>query len=767
MNRLRNGLPLAAACGVCLALAASAPAQTKKPARPSREEAVNLYAARGLLKKANDLLTLGEKDRGVKMLETIIEQYPDTIVRYEAYLALGRHYLEQRDQPKAIAVLRHLKELDKPDEPVAGRNKEMYLEGLYLTGMSYFQMKQYGSAFPVLRKITTGYPNTVWANQAYYYVGMCHFAQGNWNKAIKALSLVGTFVDPESPTVKYVEAGRRFYVKIEDSDLPILHRLGREISVQVTTDSGDKEAVRCVPLSLNQGVFLSSVPTAVGKAKPGDGTVQVVGGDAISTHYTDSNTKAGQKDVRRLEKVEVVSTAALTFTMGTYETKTPAAFVGQPLHVHLHDVDQDTSDSADSVAVKLISRYKADDEEEGAGDDELTADLTFKEEQTYKVRDEVTLRLGEMGEAPVHSGRFVNAITLQGFRENQPVDKNDKVLSCAIGDEVVASYVDDLHIAGRSTRLAQANIRVAGEVTSRLGTSVNFVPDPILRAKKNLVEGTAFLELARIFASMGLKKGAKTKGTDGLERVDAVIKTESRIPASLKEEAFKLRWDLYIAMEDYRNAMATCQLFNRLYPDSPFVDQAMMGIARIHLDNKDYRQAQQILRQVLRLQHSLAKPESQFLIARTIELQAEERAAAQAARSGEAVQPYAGLNEQAIQQYKLCAERYPDSQYAGESLGKLVEYYLQTRDYPRADDLLEQIFEDYPDANFLDVMLLRWVYVAYRMGNHQKAHDRCSQLIFEYPASPHAKKAKQLLPAIKAELEKAKPKGATTQKAAT
>ena len=71
--------------------------------------------------------------------------------------------------------------------------------------------------------------------------------------------------------------------------------------------------------------------------------------------------------------------------------------------------------------------------------------------------------------------------------------------------------------------------------------------------------------------------------------------------------------------------------------------------------------------------------------------------------------------------------------------------------------LLEQIFEDHPDANFLDVVLLKWVYVAYRMGNYQKANDKCTQLIFEYPASPHAKKAKQLLPAIEAELDKSKP----------
>lgn len=754
VRRLVAGLVVSAlACGMALAQVERSPGR-----RPSREEAVNVYAAKSLLKKANDLLTLGEKERGVKMLETIVKQYALTPVRYEAYLALGKHFVEQRDQPRAITVLRHLNELKKPDEEVVGSDKELYLEGLYLTGMAYFQMKQYGAAFPVLRKITTNYPNTVWANQAFYYVGMCHFAQGNWDKAIKALGLVGTFVDPNSPTVQYVEAGRRFYVKIEDGDLPILHRLDRKIGATIETASGDKESVACIPLSLQTGIFLSSIPTAIGKANPGDGTLQVVGGDKVTTKYHDNNTKTGERDVLRTETVEVVSTAAITFTMGTYESQAPAAFIGQPLHVVLQDVDQDTSDRADKVLVKIVSRYKIE-EEEGAAGGEMTTDLTFQTEEKHKVRDEVIVELAELGDAPTHTGRFASSLSVQGFREDQPVSKNDSILSCAVGDEVVATYVDDLHIGGRTQRVARAAINVAGEITSRLDTSVNFVPDAILRAKKNLVEATAFLELARIFGSMGLKKGAATKAADGLERVDAIIRTESPIPSSLKEEAFKLRWDLYIATEDYRKAMATCQLFNRLYPDSPFVDQAMMGIGNIHLREKDYKQARMVFGQILRLPNSMVKAEAQFRIAHTTEMEAEERAAATAARTGESAPPDAGLTEQAIRQYKLCAERFPESQYAGESLGKLVDYYLQSRDYPRADDLLEQIFQDYPDGNFLDSMLLKWVYVAYRMGNHKKAHDKCTQLIFEYPASPHAKKAKELLPAIKSELEKGAPAG--------
>ena len=291
---------LIAAAVTAAILASPALAQNRASKAPAgREAAVNLYAARSLLKKAEDLLTLGEKERGERMLETVIQQYADTPVRYEAYLALGKHYLGQHDQLKAITVLRHLSELKKENQKLTGNSLDMYLEGLYLTGMGYFQMKQYSAAFPILRKITNDYPNTVWANQAYYYVGMCHFAQGNWNKAVQALSLVGTFVDPNSPTVQYVEAGRRFYVKIADGDLPILYQLGKPIKVTMETTSGDRETTSCVPLSLESGVFIASIPTQIGKAKPGDDTLQVVGGDKITTKYVDNNTKDGKKDTIR------------------------------------------------------------------------------------------------------------------------------------------------------------------------------------------------------------------------------------------------------------------------------------------------------------------------------------------------------------------------------------------------------------------------------------------------------------------------------------
>lgn len=750
-------LALAFAVGGAAQAAAKAPRAAKggTPAKaPDKARAAKAaedeFAAKRLLKRAQDLLLARETERGVKMLESVIEQYPNNPVRYEAYLALGKHFIEARDQAAAVNTLRHLNDLRKPDEEPAGEAKEMYLEGLYLTGVANFQMRQYAAAFPILRKITNNYPNTIWANQSYYYIGMCHFAQGNWNKAIEALSLVGTFVDPRSPAVEYAEAGRRFFVKVEDADLPVLHRLGKQITVTLATQSGDTETMPCIPLAADQGIFICSIPTDLATAKPGDGVLQVVGGDTITTGYRDDNTKEGQANVAREKKVRVVSTATLRFTLGTFESKANAAFLGQPLCVLLQDLDQDATPKADTVTVRVLSRYREVAEEATAAEGLAAAIAAAGEEETrYVVRDELLLKLTELappgaGDAPVHNGRFGGSIQVEPFREGQPIDKTDPVLSCAMDDEIVVSYVDELHVGGAVPREVTAQMKVVGEIDSRPRATQNVVPDPVLKAKKDIVEATAYLELAKIFKSMGLTKGAKEKSIEGLDRVDGIIRTESPLPSALREEAFKLKWELHIAQDNFADAVATCRLFNRLYPDSPFVDQALVGIGTIKLDAKDYAEAIKVFQQILTLPHSQVKAEAQFRIAQCME----EQAAAMPRLS-----TASGPSEAAIQQYKLCADRFPESPFAGQALAKLVDYQVETKDYARADDLLTQVFQDYPDGDFLDGMLLKWVIVAYRMNNYQKAYDKCSQLLFEYPASPHAKKAKEILPKIEAKIK--------------
>jgi tetratricopeptide (TPR) repeat protein len=716
------------------------------------------YAAFQLLRKGQELLESGEHDRGTKILETIIEQYPADPVRFRAYLSLGRHALSRSQQMEAINHLRNLKALEQPGKEMDDETKELFLESLYLQGVAYFQIRQYAQAFPLLRRITNDFADTVWANQSYYYIGMCHFAQGNWNKAIEALGLVGTFVSDADDELEHAEAGRRFYVKIHDTDLPVLEKLGEEAKVTISAASGDSLTVPLVPLPGDGMASLGSVATELGRPVPDDDVLQVIGGDTIRTSYTDGNTKDGQKDVARSREVRVVGTAAIAFTRGDFESPAVAAFPGQPAFVLFTDADLDVSAAADTAQVRILSRFKEEDDEDGAA----TATgvdldkLLQSDEERWRTRDEITLPLTEFAaasEPPVHSGVFRGQFDVARVVPDQPVDRSDGLLTAAVGDEIVASVVDERHIGGAAPRTVTARLTVASEIDSRPRAVQYEVGDPVVAAKKALVEAEAYLELGRIFRSMGLTKGAVEKVNEGLGRIDPIVRQAGALPRSITEQAFRTKWDLHIVSGDYESAIGTCELFNRLYPESPFVDRALMQIGQIKQERKQPQEAIAIYRRILGLATSQIKAEAQYRIALTLD--------EQKTPDGKKI-PMAA--EQAIVEYKICADRYPDSPFAGESLGKLVDYHIEKKDYAAANDLLEQVFRDYPDAQFLDQMLLKWVMVAFRMGDVQKAHDKCTQLIFEYPSGAYAERGRAILPKIE---QKLKPAGAEPADAET
>ena len=94
------------------------------------------------------------------------------------------------------------------------------------------------------------------------------------------------------------------------------------------------------------------------------------------------------------------------------------------------------------------------------------------------------------------------------------------------------------------------------------------------------------------------------------------------------------------------------------------------------------------------------------------------------------------LVQNAVVSYQKCANTYPESAFAGKSLEKIVQFYIDTEDYQRAVDLMEMVFQDFVDAGFLDVMLLKWAIAAQKLGQTQTARQKLDQLISEYPNSP-------------------------------
>ncbi len=634
--------------------------------------------ARRLLDRAAELMEVGEADRALRMYESIMEQYPKTTSVHPAALEIGRYYMKKRDQSKALPMLKRLRSLEpkEGEDALTGDELEWFLESLYLTGVAHFETRNFAEAFPVLRKITTEYAGTVWANQAYYYIGMCHFAQENWSKAIEALNMVGAFMDPDSPTAIYMEAGRRFYARIEDRDLPILARLGKKPEASVETTSGDREKILTIPLT-EDGTVIGSLTTEVGVPKPEDGILQLLSGDRITSVYTDVTDVTGAINVARTSTVRVVSSGTISFTLGDFASGAGAAYLGEPCCLLAMDADLDVSDAADAAGVIVIARY----EQKSESEDVLNRKV--EEEKVYITRDQVQVSLRELGtNAVVRTGRFGGSFQIEAFQAGEVPVQNDAVLACVEGDEIVATYTDELGITGPGRRTVSISLPVAGQLNNRPRIAQDVVIDPVVRSKKNLVESEAYLELARIFKSMGLQNGADEKVALGLDRSENVISMEDTVPTDLRQKAFKTTWELHIAADNFADAMTVCSTFNALYPDSPLVDEALIGIGNIHLEKKDFELAIAAFQRVLTLENSMSKGEAQYRIAEATELAGELKAA-----ESRGMGQKGGGNPalaQAIQGYKLCAERYPESPFAPRAIEKVVDYYIETRDFAQA-----------------------------------------------------------------------------------
>ena len=549
------------------------------------------------MRTALQLLENGESERALAALRNLLNQYPDSSIIYKANLELGRHAL-QVDQATETAI-QHFQILEAmtkdlaEDEQLKGDELDVFLESLFLTGVAYYTEGNYSKLFNVLRRITVRYPNTVWANQAYYYIGMAHFLQENWGKAIRYLEMVGTHVDENAGQKNFVEAGQRLFVKVEDADLVILEDLGVGTAVRIQSKSGDLLELPLSALSRNQSLYVASAETEMGSPNPVDDKLQIIGGDQITIQYLDANTVSGEANVVREDIVDVVSTGSVVFTSATYQGRSESALIGQPVFVSLRDADLDLSAEQQKMRVLISVQYE-DNSANQDGPIDFLATEDQSDEAIWRVRDEVELTLVEQAnpvdeaadpaalDAPdiFHTGTFVGQVPIIEAKATASIDTNDDQLAAMSQDRIVVTYIDEVHAGGSSKRIVEAFIPVTGRYSGSFSPVGGDLEDPVDTARKNVIEAEAYYSLATIYDDMGLRKGAADQIAQGMASVDAIILSEEEIPGELRQGAYKLRWQMQILNDDLAGAIATCRAFNAEFPESRFADQALLDIGR-------------------------------------------------------------------------------------------------------------------------------------------------------------------------------------------
>ncbi len=770
----------------------------KKPARGS---IIEDRAARKLLQAGELRFDAGEEDKAIEIWESVIERYPRSRIRFEARLKLGEFYLVRKNAYDKARV--HFEAVAREEN----RDQDQRAEAVLKTGACFYEARHYGQCFKVMRRVIEEFPVSEQVNEAYYYIGLGHFKQGHYGRAIAALEKVGTAVAKEDKSAEKLEAGKRFFVKIEDADLAILER-NEVVKIKVTTTEGDEEILECLPIGRNVRVVLGSLPTALGKATKGNGQLDVTGTARVKVEYVDAHTADRKFDAKRDKQVIVVGNAMVSVMDGAYAESLTGVVLGKEANLQVLDADRDVGDGADvlKARVEVLRRKTAEEiEDEKAkliAEGKLLPDGSKNDPDNrqpprppvipgvdpveeepeidpFKVVDTLESVLTEV-RLP-KPGRVVEELAPQSvepgnsepvgsedpgdispepaagvpsvepedksihtgtFRTTVPVDqveeaiKNDDRLQARSGDYIRITYIDQLNTTPGPRTLNMRAKCVEGNLGGVRVTKTE-INDAELALKTKLKTADALTHIGTQYRDFGLDDKAQVKYQEALSVCEEIADEARRIGGGILEETYVQLWRIYFAMDKLNLAGAMSLRLQREFPDSIYLDEAILQQARVAQKRGDYARAVTLYQNLARLNKSQLRGEGQYGIGECYEQMAK---------------GVTGNNEQmferAFQAYKAVFEQFPESGRVGDAVAKMANFYYVKKDYARAVDIFEKVLSDHPDANFLDVILFNYGRCLYRMDRKGEAGKKFNQLIDEFPESQLAPEAKRIAQAL-------------------
>ena len=692
-----------------------------------RGSVVEDRAARKLLQAGDVRMELGETKKALEVWESVIDRYPRSPIRFQAHLRMADHlHEEERAHDRARTHYEAVASEANADE-------ESRIRGVLMSGVCHYESAQYGHCFKVMRALIKDFPGRPEVNDAHYYIGLSHFKQGHYGRAIEALDKVGTSVNAEGPTIEKVEAGRRLHVRIDDKDLAIIPR-GEAVMVRCTTTSGDEEMLRCDPVGQQAKFALGSLPTELAPIAKDNGILEVRGTDRIKVEYIDAHAADRQQDVKRSHEVQVVGTGLARITDGGYEQPLQAAVLGKAVHLEVTDADRDTNDDRQRLDATLhVMRKKTADEIDDELAKRVAAGEEAEDEEGVSLRTKidpsviVESKMVSLEESE-ESGVFRNSVLIGG----------DGGLPAEPGQWLRFVYLDEEHL-GEETRECMAEARVIEGNLGDMRVSRPDITDEQLRLKTRLRTASALTKVGGQYDDFGLHEQAMNKYREALQECEALLGDARKEGGQLLEETYVELWRIYFAMNELNLALNMSRLLQREFPNSTYVDEAMLQQAHVEREREDWARAIQLYTGIVSMRESSFRGDAQFAIGECYEAMALDAGAGQSA----------GYFEKAFVAYKTVYEEFPDSSKVGEAVAKMASFYYQKQDYERAIDVFENVLADYPDASFLDVILFNHGRCLFKLGRKGEARVRFEQIIQDFPESSVAPEAVKIVEALK------------------
>lgn len=745
-------------------------------AAPVRGSIVEDRAAKKLIEAGDARLDASEATKAIEVWKSVIERYPRSKHRFDAHLRLGNYYLSSE---KAYDRARIHFEAAAGEE---NRSDEQRAEATLKLGVCFYYARNFGKSFAVMREVIEKFPVSPQVNEAYYYIGLGHFQLGHYSRAIQALEKVGTTLSSDSGVGEKLEAGKRLFVRIEDADLAVLEP-NESVKVVAKAASGDEELVECFPVGRNVRMVFGSVPSRLGKPAANNGTLEVRGGDTIKVTYTDEHTADKQLKVPVLKDVTVVGSALTAITDGAFSETVNGVVLGKNVNLRVIDADFDTTDGADQLAAEVhVYRLKTEEELEAeaiaraknapttappAADPaakplDAPAEIAEPEVERWKLIDTVKITLteskvqslasdraaaanpqaasAESNETPVkddgslHTGVFQSAVPL--VKTDMAVAGDDQ-LQALPSDEIRLVYLDEKYLKEGTRQVQSVAKALEGNIGGVRVTKAE-ITDQELRIQTQLRTADALTQIGNRYKEFGLQAKANDKYDQAIGVCEDVADEAQKLRGPLLEQLYVQLWNIYFAMDKLDLAAAMCQRLQTEFPDSGFVDDALLQLGEVARKQGDLQRAIGIFTRLVAMETSQLRGEAQFGVAECYETMATKS-------QGEAA---AQLRDRAFQEFKRVYDQFPDSGRVGEAVAKMANYYYIQKDYARAVDTFETVLNNQPDAKFLDVILFNYGRCLYRMERRAEAQKRFEQLLAEFPESPLAADAKKISEAL-------------------
>jgi len=350
-------------------------------------------------------------------------------------------------------------------------------------------------------------------------------------------------------------------------------------------------------------------------------------------------------------------------------------------------------------------------------------DSSFVEEVEEEARDE-----------SIHTGFFQGSLPV---RQSEQVIVGDSLLQALPGDIVRVEYADEINLSDSLRRLTAGAVCIEGSLGD-VRVAKAQISDEDLKLRTQLNTARALTKIGNHYKEFGLEDPARVKFQEALAVAEDAARRAAELKSLVLEKCYVQLWEIYFALDDLRLAVAMSQRLMREFPESSFIDDAMLKQAEIARAQGGYKDAIALYGSLLKLNSSNLRDEAQFGIAECYEKMAGEVSGSRS-RS---------LFEKAFENYKKVYEQFPESSRIGDAVARAANYFYQRQDYQRAIDVFEGVIANHPDANYLDVIYFNYGRCLYRTERKRVARQQFDLLVLEFPESKLAAEAKRISDAL-------------------